>query len=142
MTNDLHYFAQFTRFKEPRDDKIGFYSFHESAFNDDPAFPPDYEAVMTFGAYVIQRDNRVILDPWHGDPPPAKAGRALDLHCAIVARVRGNIETGELHRFYFIDDAGRIAEVDVTGLDARMMALAAVELRRPRARALAPAPGL
>ncbi len=54
-------------------------------------------------------DNRIVFTYDGGDPPNARAGRALDLHQAAVERVRADALRLRKHVAFFLDDRDSLA---------------------------------
>jgi len=86
-------------------DKIGFYGFHLLEY--DPT--GGLSDALIYGASVYKRHGHVMMEYDGGDPPSARAGLALDLHCGAVASVKKSAASATESQAYFIDDAGKLA---------------------------------
>ena len=62
IENDLYCFGLFNRYDKPKEDVIGFYSFHVVYCDERAGAAPDYESVMTYGAHVSARHGRILID--------------------------------------------------------------------------------
>lgn len=61
-----------------------------------------------------------------GNPPSAKAGRALDLQRAAAARVKATAAKLSAPRFYWLDAAGKVTEGDESAIASRLRELLAL----------------
>lgn len=83
---------------------IGFYSFRvieRTRYGIVPA--------MIYGLWVQSIGGRIVFTYDGGDPPSARAGAALALHQAAIARVRADALRLRKHVAFFLDDGGNLA---------------------------------
>lgn len=123
LSNDLCCFGFYKPINDyERPDLIGVYQFLVL-----DALPSGgFAACPTYAADVLRRHGRTLLQYEWGDVPSPHAGRALDLHRAVAARLRQ--VGGELKaaRVYFINGEGKIQEGEESALAARLCELLTV----------------
>lgn len=110
METDSCFFSTFTRHDDPDDaTRIGTYVFSVL----------DYEGFGLTGVPIYRMTVRRLygrnsFDYDAGDAPSVRAGRALDLHQAVMARLRLDARERDGSTWFYIDDAGKVAEGDAS----------------------------
>ena len=88
---------------------IGYYSFNRLGLDD----RGDVATVLLYGLWLRVDDNRVTFVPDGGEPPSARAGRALDLHQAATALIRAHADKLQTATAYYINDAGKVGSCEL-----------------------------